>query len=137
MATKYSSKGASILLSIASVFTAIAQTTEIRPPAGKVMIEQVPDLSSGVGIPKQATGHTDSGTSGGTCYFDPADASQKAITAYLASPAVSSWKITYSDAAPTSWTFSAIVVSFTPTVRYGEFMKAEFELDVTGLVTGW
>ena len=137
MAAKYSSKGAVIQLSIAAVFTTIAQTTDIKCPSPKVQVENVPDLSSGVGIPKQVTGYTDAGQFGGSVYFDPADATHKAITAYLASPASSSWKIIYSDVAPTTWSFSGIVTDFTPTVSVGQFMKADFGGEITGLVTGW
>jgi hypothetical protein len=138
-AAKYTSKGASLLLNIGSpgVFTAIAQVIEIKPPSAKVQVENVPDLASGVGIPKQPTGWVDAGQAGGSCYFDPADATQKAITGFLAVPAISHWKITYPDIAPTSWTYDAIVTEFTPTVRYGEHMKADFMMDVSGLVTGW
>jgi hypothetical protein len=136
-AAKYSSKGASLMLQVASVYTAIAQLTEIKPPSAKVQVENVPDLSSPAGIPKQPTGWVDGGQAGGSCYFDPADATHKAITAFLAAPAVSLWKCTYPDIAPTSWTWSGIVTEFTPTIRYGEFMKADFMMEVSGTVTGW
>ncbi|MDE2426781.1 MAG: hypothetical protein KGO96_12840 [Elusimicrobia bacterium] len=134
---KYTSKGAAILLSIASVFTAIAQCDSINAPDAKVETVDTTALDSSVGKEKAPTGYTDSGECSGSCFFDPAGTTHKAMTAFLAAPSTSSWKITYTDGVPTSWAFSAIVTKFTPKMAMGQFLKADFAMDVTGVVTGW
>ncbi|HEY2250908.1 MAG TPA: phage tail tube protein [Planctomycetaceae bacterium] len=137
MSTKYSAKGLTLLLSISSVYTAIGGVSTLAGPDAEVERVGTTALDSGVGKEKLPTGYTDGGTVTGTCFFDPANVSQKACTALLAAPAVSAWKTTYPDVAPTSWTYSGILFKFTPKGEVGQVLTADFSIDVTGLVTGW
>lgn len=137
MSSKYTSKGGVLKLSITAVFTAIAATDSIDGPDPDVEVVDTTTLDGAVGKTKGVTGYTDSGTAGGSCFFDPADTTHKAITAFLSAPASSSWELIFPDVAPTTWSWSAYVTKFKPTLKVGEFLKADFSMAITGLVTGW
>lgn len=137
MSTKYSAKGLSLLLNIASVYTAIAGISTLSGPDAEVERVGTTALDSSVGKEKLPTGYTDAGTVTGTLFFDPANTTHTACTALLAAPAVKQWKTTFSDVAPTSWTYSGILFKFTPKGEVGQVLTADFSIDVTGGVTGW
>lgn len=137
MSNKITSKGGQLQLSISAIYTAIAATDSIDGPDPDVEIVDVTDLNSGTGKVKGVTGYTDSGTAGGSVFFDPADATHKAITAYLTTPASSLWKLVFPDGGSTTWSWTAYVTKFKPSLKVGEFLKADFSMAITGLVTGW
>lgn len=135
---KYSSKGGIILLSISSVYTAVGAVDSIDGPDPEVEDDDVTSLdTTGPGRDHEPTGWVESGMAGFSLFFDPVNTVHKAITAYLAAPGISNWKLTYPDAAPTSWTWAAIVKKFKPTLKVGDFLKADAQMQITGNVTGW
>lgn len=132
---KIASKGTAVQKSIAAVFTTIAQVETITAPDAKVGVIPVPTLDGGVGIDKIATGYVDSGMCVFSGFLDPILATHKTITADITVPAITSWKVLWSDAAVTAWAFSALVTKFTPRAAVGEALRFDAELEVTGLVT--
>lgn len=134
---KYTSKGGSFLLSISSVYTAIGAIDSIDGPDPEVETGDVTALDSGTGREKQPTMYTDAGQTNFSLFFDPANTVHKALTAFLSAPAIAAWKLTYPDVAPTSWTWSGILKKFKPSLKVGEFLKADVSIENTGLVTGW
>jgi hypothetical protein len=136
--SKYTSKGTKFYGSIANVATLMAQVDTVNAPDAEVEDVDITALDSGVGREHGVTGYTEPGQTGGSVFFDPVDATQKAMTALLAAPSLQTgWKITWSDAAPTSWTFSGILKKFTPKAAVGAFLKADFSVQLSGLVNGW
>jgi hypothetical protein len=137
---KYPSQGCVLQLTIANTYTTIAQLTTINVPDPEVEIDETTDLTVTHGKTFDTTGLVDAGEFGGSGFFDPAAATHTALTAYIKAPVANSltlWKATYSDAAPTSWTWSGIVKKFKPTIEIGQFMKFDFSGKVSGVVTGW
>jgi len=134
---KYTSKGTLLQKSIASVYTTIVNVDSISGPDSEVEDMVVTDLSSGAGHEHGVTGYVEPGQVSGSCFFDPAAATHTSMTSRLASPGFDNYKIIWSDAAPTSWTYSACLKKFTPKAQMGDFLKADFAMQLTGLVTGW
>jgi Lambda phage tail tube protein, TTP len=134
---KYTSKGTIIQKSIASVFTTIAQVKSIDAPKAKVEVVDISDLSTGAGKVKGVTGYADGGEAGGSCFFDPADTTHKNLTESLSTipTAADSWKVIYSDVAPTTWPFSGWLTNFDVKAAVGQFLMADFSITLTGLPT--
>jgi hypothetical protein len=137
---KIVSQGCQIQLSIASVFTTIAQLTKIDPPDPEVEIDETSDLSVSHGKTFDTTGLVDAGEFGGEGFFDPAGATHLALSGYVKAPtpnSLTNWKLIFTDAAPTNWTWAGVVKKFKPTIEIGEFVKFTFAGKVSGVVTGW
>ena len=137
---KYPSQGTVFQVTISAVLTTVANCTEINPPDPEVEIIETTDLTVTHGKTFDTTGLVDAGECGGSLFFDPANATHTFLTGQVKAPVANTLlacKCTYSDVAPTSWTFNAIVKKFTPKVAIGEFLKADFALKVSGVVTGW
>jgi len=133
--TKVASKGTALQLSISAVFTTVVQITNIDGPDSEVQSFDSTSLDSGVGMEKDVTGFVDGGNVSGECFFDPVAVTHQALTDVITAPAVSSWKIVWSDAASTEWPFSGILKKFTPTAALAEGLKAAFEIELDGMVT--
>lgn len=140
MSNKYPSQGVQLQLSISAVFTTIAALVEMNLPEGQVETSETTDINVAHGKTFDTTGLVDAGEFDGTGFMDPAGATITALTGYIKAPtpnALTSWKVIYTDPAPTNWTWSAIVKSFQPMVKMGEFLKFKFGGKVSGLITGW
>lgn len=133
--TIIASKGTAIQLSIASVYTTISQTISIDAPSVEVQTFNATALDSGVGMPKKPTGYVDGGTANGSGFFDPVLAVHQALTDLLTTPAVALWKILWSDAATTAWTFSGILKTFQPKADIGDGLKYDFSIELDGMVS--
>ena len=135
--SKYTSKGTVIQKSISSTFTSVANIKSIDAPKAKVETIDVSDLSTGVGKVFSPTGYVDGGEAGGSGYFDPADATQKSLSESVGTipSAADSWKIIWSDAAPTTWPFSGWLQEFNVKAAVGAFLEYDFSIRLTGLVT--
>jgi len=134
-AVKSPSKGTVLQLSIASVYTAIAQAMEINAPDAEVQDFDATCLDSGVGMEHKPTGYTEGGKCSASGMFDPQHASHKACTAFLAAPAIALWKIVWSDGATTAWPFSGLLKKFTPKASVADGLKYDLEIQLDGLVT--
>ncbi len=136
--TKYTSKGAVFFTSISNVATAVGAVDSIDGPDPEVEDMEITALDSAAGKEHGVTGYVEPGTVSGSLFFDPANATHKAMTALIAAPVLATgFKITWSDVAVTAWTFSGIMKKFKPSAKVGEFLKADFTVQLSGLVTGW
>lgn len=138
MPTKVTSKGTTFYTSISNVATAVGAVDTFNAPDAEVEDVDITALDSGVGKEHGITGWTEGGQFSGSLFFDPANAVHKAMTALLAAPSVQTgFKAVWSDAGATAWTWAGILKKFTPKAAVGQFLKADFMGQVTGLVTGW
>lgn len=138
--SKYPSQGCALQAQISSVYTTIANVTKIDVPDPEVEIDETTDLSVSHGKTFDTTGLVDPGEFGCEGFFDPAAATVTFLTGLVKAPTANSlqlFKGTFSDAAPTSWTWSGIVKKFKPMVEMGQFMKFQFGGKASGVVTGW
>ena len=133
--TKIASKGTALQLSISAVFTTVAQVTSIDGPDSEVETFDSTSLDSGVGKETDVTGFVVGGTVSGELFFDPVAATHQALTDVITAPAVSSWKIIWSDAASTEWPFSGVLKKLTPKAALAEGLTASFEIELDGMVT--
>lgn len=133
--TKIAAKGTVLQLSIASVYTTIAQLDNIDGPDAEVDISDVTALDSGVGREFKPSGHVNGGTVNLGGFFDPVGTTLQALTDIVTAPVVAAWKIIFSDAASTVWPFSgAMQKAPKPTAAVGEFLKFDASIKLDGMV---
>lgn len=134
--SKRSSKGTVLQLSIASVFTPVAGVSKIDEPDDEVQFIDVTALDSGVshedGMP---TGHVAPGSVSGEGFADPLDTTHQALNALMASPVISSWKITNSNFSGYSVTFSGALKTLKRTHAVKEAVKFNFEIKLSTICT--
>jgi hypothetical protein len=135
MAVKVSSKGAALQLSISSVFTSIASLDTLNAPAAKVQTVDTTCLDSPVGMEHKPTGWVDGGACSGSGFLDPVEATHKALTALIAAPLISQWKVKWSDIAATVWPFNGTLDEFAPTAKVGDFLRFTFNITLDGITT--
>lgn len=135
MATKIASKGTQLQLSISAVYTTIASITDIDGPTAETQTFKPTTLDGGVGIPTKTTGYVDGGTVSCNGYFDPVETTHQACTDLLTTPAVSSWKIIWSDSATTTWAFSGVLTGFNPSASTDDGLKFSMSIAVDGIPT--
>lgn len=135
---KYTSKGTQFYTSVSNVATLVGQVDTVTAPDAEVEDVDITALDSAVGKEHGVTGYTEPGQASGSLFFDPALSAHTAMTHLMTAPSLQTgFKITWSDAAPTSWTWSGILKKFTPKAAVGQFLKADFAVQGSGLVTGW
>lgn len=132
---KLSSKGTTLQLEIATVFTSIFGLTSIKGPSAEVGTMDTTDLASGVGREKDPTGHTDGGMVTFSGFFDPVAATLQALTDLLAAPAVVDWKEIWPDVANTEWPFSGILKKCEPSADLDQPLRFDGEIELDGLCT--
>lgn len=132
---KIASKGTELQLSIASVFTEIAQVYELSGPGPDVGRFDATALDSGTGREKEVTGFVDGGSISWSMFFDPVAATLQALTDLITTPAVASWKIIWSDSANTAWPFSAILTGCEPKATLDDGLKCDCSAELDGIVT--
>jgi len=135
MATKISSKGLALQLSIATVFTSIAALDTINAPAPKVQTVDTTCLDTPIGMEHKPTGWVDGGACSGSGFLDPVEATLKALTALITTPAVASWKVKWPDAANTVWPFNGVLDELAPAGKVGDFVRFNFNITLDGIVT--
>jgi len=132
---KPSSKGAALQLSIASVFTTIAQMRSFNGPDAEVQTFDGTALDSGVGMEHYPTGYVEGGNVNGSLFFDPVAATLQALTDLKTAPAISLWKEKWSDTALTEWPFSGILTRVNPKAEVNQGLMADINVKLTGIPT--
>ena len=130
---KYSSKGAALQLTIASVLTTITQVKEFTAPDSEVGTYDSTALDSGVGRDHDTTGYVEGGKVSFSAFFDPQATTHKACTALMATPAKKDWNIIWSDAGTTNWPFNGIQTKFTPKAAVDEGLMVDGEIQLNGI----
>lgn len=133
--TKIASKGTKLQLSIASVYTDIAQIESLDAPDAEVQVVDVTALDSGVGMEFKPNGYVNGGASSGSLFYDPVLAVHQALTDLITTPAVAAWKYIFADAAATVWPFNGTLTKCQPKASVQEFVKADFNIKLDGMVT--
>jgi hypothetical protein len=131
---KLTSKGTQFQITIASVLTTVAHMISIDGPDPEVQFMDLTALDSGVALEDgEVTGHTAPGSLTGEGFYDPANATHKALLAYYGAPASVACKSIYPDTAAT--TFNATLRKFVPKAAVGEGLKFSLEMKLKGLPT--
>ena len=128
------SKGTTLELDIATVFTEIAQVIGLDGPDPEVQIFDSTFLNGAVGREKEPTGFVEGGAVSGSLFFDPIAATLQAMTNLILVPAVSDWKHIWSDAANTPWPYSGILKKCKPAAGLDDGLKADIEIMLDGIV---
>jgi hypothetical protein len=134
--SKIVSKGQRLQLSVASVFTTVAQLDRITGPDHEVIDVEVPTLDQADNsIEHDTTGYTEPGTVDFSGFIDPALAIHQQFTDEAVSPTHGgrSFKIIYSD--NTEVPFTAIPKKFTPAAEVGNLVRVDGQLQLTKIAT--
>lgn len=132
MANKIKSKGTALLMDISSTFTAIPQLTDISISGEKSETYDSTTLDGGAFKTKDPTGYVEPCTITAGCFYDPQNAVHAAFIALIAAPAAKDFKITYTDAGPTSATYSGTGFGFDKTVAAADGVKGSFTIETSG-----
>lgn len=132
MANTLLSKG--VTLKLAS--TAVGNIVSLSGPNRSVGTVETTNLNSTERTFKGTI--LDNGEISGQLQFDPDDTQHGAMEALLtASPiAAGSWVVTYTDATPSTYSFSGILTAFSVTSSsVDDLVMADFTIKITGAVT--
>lgn len=132
MASKMKSKGTALLMSIASVYTAIPQIISIDKSGEKAETFDGRTLDGGAGLPKLSTGFVEPPTISGEMFLDQANTVHVAMKALMRTPVDTNFKITYTDAGPVSEIWLVTAVGISEKMVGNDGVKANFELITSG-----
>ena len=133
---KVPSKGTVLQQEISSVFTAVAQLTEISQGGIESETYDATTLdTSGAGKEYSQTGYSEGGTVDISGFYDPALAGHQAITDLVTTPADQNWKIIYADTGTTECPFTSAGLSWETTAAMADGLKFSSSLKVDGLLT--
>ena len=136
MGTKRTSQGATLKISIASVFTTVFSTVKIEGPDGETQFEDVTDLASTYVEDGEDSGLMTPGSVKCEGFHDEADPTHVAMLAVLLTPAVGvygSWKITSPAGAVKA--FTGKVKTFTPMFEAKKFQNYSAEIKLRSPAT--
>ena len=131
-------KGTTLKQYIATVYTAVAQVIDLDWSGMKAEAVECDTLDNASAfIPKMPTGQTNPGTLKGNLFFDPALSGHKSMLALLVTPLDQLWQLLFADTGATTWTFGGAGFGFDgPKVALKDGLKAGFEIDIDGAITG-
>lgn len=132
MATKVRSKGTALLMSIASVYTAVPNCKNIALAGEKSLSYDSTVLGGGTFKTKNATGFADPCTITADIFRDPADTVHAALKALIATPVDTNFKVTYADTAPTSEIYSIVTVGLDTTADIDNGLSGTLTLETSG-----
>jgi hypothetical protein len=129
-------KGTALQLLIGTVYTAIAQLISLDLPECESETYDADTLdNANAGIPYAPTGRSEGGSLGFELFYDPALAVQQALVALITTPAAASWKLLFSDAGASEWTFAGAGISFGGTVALNDGLKGSGSIKLDGIPT--
>lgn len=114
--------------------TTIAAVKSIRCPMTKEVID-VTHLQSADRARERLMSFRDFGPVAFELIFDPTAASHELVEDDYNSDAFTAWSIVWSDAAPTTWTFSGGITKYEPGAAMEEALMASAEIAITGKIT--
>lgn len=133
--SKYAAIGTVFKWTISSVLTTITQQTEVTAPEAQVLILNVPTLDGSAAIDKHPGGYIDYGEARFSGFLDPANSTHKALTTDMVALTSRAASVVWSDAAPTSWTFTGYVKSFGGSAQESQMIRFNATIAVDGAVT--
>jgi hypothetical protein len=132
---KLKGKGTVLQQTISSTLTDVAQITDIDLSGEASMDFDSTTLDGGVFQTHDLTGYSSPGTVKAGLFFDPALAGHQAIIGLISSPATCVWKLKYSDAGPSSLTYTSAGVGVDQTIVANDGVKATLTMTRTGAPT--
>jgi hypothetical protein len=129
---KIKSKGTSLLMSIATVYTAVPQLTSLTVSGEKSMKYDSTVLSGGTFKTYDPTGYTEPSSISAGVFWDPADTVHVAFRALIATPVATNFKITYADTAPTSEIYSGTSFGMDKDVQKDNAVTATLTIETSG-----
>jgi hypothetical protein len=132
---KVKSKGTALLQSISSVYTAIAQIKSIDISGLKSETYDSVTLDGGIGKTKDPTGYVDPAMVKADIFWDPNLAGHMAFTGLVIAPTPTNFKVTYTDAGPTSEIYAGVGFGVDKKVSPADGLGASIEIVTTGLPT--
>jgi hypothetical protein len=115
--------------------TAIAEVVNISGPGLKLDTIDVTNMGSPNATREFIAGLLDGGEVTLEINFLPADATQKSLITDLTSRTKTTYSIVWSDTAPTTWTFTALVTGYEPGGKVDDKLSATVTLKISGLPT--
>lgn len=132
---KYAAIGTVFKWTISSVLTTITQQTEVTAPEAQAQILNVPTLDGTAAIDKHYGGYIDYGECRVAGFFDPAATTHKALTTDMVALTSRASSVAWSDAGPTSWTFTGMVKSFGGSAQESQMLRFNTTIAVDGAIT--
>lgn len=132
---KLKGKGTVLQQTISSTLTDVANVYSISLSGEESETFETTDLSTSVFKTYSQTGYTEPGTVEAGLFFDPALAGHQAIVALLTTPADCVWKVKYSDAGPSSVTYTSAGIGLSQEVVMNDGLKATLTMKRTGAPT--
>lgn len=132
---KLKGKGTVLQQTISAALTDVAQITDIDLSGEGSLDYDSTTLDGAVYETKELTGYSAAGTVKAGLFFDPALAGHAAIVALITTPATCVWKIKYSDAGPSSLTYTSAGVTLDQKIAMKDGVKATLTMNRTGAPT--
>ena len=129
------SKGTVLQQEIASVFTAVAQLTDVSYSGGESETFDSTTLDGGVGKTYFQTGYSEGGEVSLSGLYDPNLDSHNNISNLVTSPADQNWKIIFADTNTTQMAFTGAGASWEVTATMADGVKFSSTIKVDGLPT--
>lgn len=132
---KLKGKGTTLQQTISSTLTDIAQVTDIDLSGEGTSGWDSTTLDGGVYETEDLTGFAKGGSVKVGLIFDPALAGHQALVTTISTPATCIYKLKYSDAGPSSLTFTAASAQLDQKVVMKDGLRATLTLNRTGAPT--
>lgn len=132
---KLKGKGTVLQQTISASLTDVAQITDIDLSGEGSLDYDSTTLDGAVYETKELTGYSAAGTVKAGLFFDPALAGHAAIVSLITTPATCVWKIKYSDAGPSSLTYTSAGVTLDQKIAMKDGVKATLTMNRTGAPT--
>lgn len=132
---KLKGKGTVLQQTISSTLTDVAQITDIDISGEASLDYESVTLDGGVYETKELTGYSSPGTVKAGLFFDPALAGHQAIVALITTPDTCVWKVKYSDAGPSSLTYTSAGVGLDQKIVAKDGVRATLTMNRTGAPT--
>lgn len=132
---KLKGKGTTLQQTISSVLTDVAQVISLDLSGEGSLDYDSTTLDGLVYETKELTGYSAAGNVKAELFFDPALAGHQAIVALITTPATCVWKLKYSDAGPSSLTYTSTALGLDQKVVTNDGLKATLTMNRTGVPT--
>jgi len=129
---KYPSRGTALLQSIASVYTAMAGLTSIGVSGEKATTIPSESLDSGQTRTKMGDGYSDPAEIKAKGFYDPVHTTYTAFAGLISSPTPTNFKVTWSDAAPTSAIYNGVGFGLDKNAEIGKALMADISITASG-----
>ena len=129
---KIKSKGTALLMSIASVYTAIPQLTDISLSGEASLTSDTTTLDGGAFKTYDANGYVEPCKISANGFYDPDDTVHAAIIALVAAPVATNFKVTYTDTSPLSAVYSGTGIGFDKSISLNDPVKFALNIQTSG-----